>query len=132
MIYMEPNGSSSEEKNVLGEPLEPCSKDPMTGFKRDGHCRDVEGDQGKHQLCAEMTEAFLSFTRKRGNDLQTPQPAFDFPGLEPGDCWCLCVPRWLEAYEAGVAPPVHLEATSQSVLDDVSLEVLREHAVNQN
>lgn len=129
MIYMDENGSGQSEKNVLGENLEPCSKDPMTGFIRDGHCREIGQDRGRHQICAEMTEEFLKFSQARGNDLITPRPEYDFPGLEPGDSWCVCVARWLEAHEKDKAPPVHLEATSQAVLDDVPLKVLEEHAV---
>lgn len=132
MIYMETNGTGEEEKNVLGEPLEPCSTEPMTGYLRDGHCRDVDGDRGRHQLCARMTEEFLEYSKARGNDLVTARPEFDFPGLEPGDRWCVCVARWVEAYEDDVAPPVHLEATSRAVLDDVSLDVLKSKSVDSD
>lgn len=118
------------EKNVFGDPLVTCSDDPKTGYTRDGYCREIEGDVGSHQLCAVMTEEFLSYTKKRGNDLVTPQPQFDFPGLSPGDRWCLCVGRWVEAHDAGCAPPVSLEATNEAVLDTVSLEVLREYAAD--
>ncbi|MFB6219286.1 MAG: DUF2237 family protein [Halobacteriaceae archaeon] len=113
------------EENVLGEELAPCSTDPTTGYLRDGHCRSVPGDVGRHELCAVMTEAFLSFTRERGNDLTTPRPELDFPGLEPGERWCLCVGRWVEAHEAGRAPPVVLAATHAAVLDEVPLDTLR-------
>ncbi len=115
------------DRNVFGEDLEPCSRDPMTGYVRDGCCRRIEGDRGRHELCAVMTEDFLSFSRAQGNDLVTPQPAFEFPGLEPGDRWCLCLGRWIEALEADVAPPVILEATHEAVLRDVDPDVLREH-----
>jgi uncharacterized protein (DUF2237 family) len=113
------------DRNVLGDTLETCSDDPKTGYLRDGCCRPVEGDAGRHELCAVMTEAFLSFTRSMGNDLSTPRPWANFPGLAPGDRWCLCVGRWVEAHEAGRAPPVVLAATSEAVLDEVRLETLR-------
>ena len=116
------------DENVLGEPLAPCSEDPMTGFERDGFCRALARDPGRHEVCAVMTEEFLSFTRAQGNDLTTPRPRLNFPGLEPGDRWCLCVPRWVEAREAGVAPPIVLEATNADVREDVLLETLRTHA----
>jgi len=119
------------ERNVLGDPLMTCSDNPKTGYGRDGYCREVEGDVGCHHLCAVVTEGFLRFSKKRGNDLVTPQPAFDFPGLEPGDRWCLCVGRWVEAHEEGCAPPVLLEATNESVLNDLPLEVLREYAADE-
>jgi uncharacterized protein (DUF2237 family) len=117
------------DENVLGDPLEPCSTDPTTGYDRSGYCRAVDGDAGRHHLCAEVTEEFLAFTRRQGNDLTTPRPGLGFPGLEPGDRWCLCVARWVEARDAGVAPPVVLEATNAAVLDEVTLETLRAHAV---
>lgn len=122
--------SEEGEQNVLGEPLEPCSTDPETGYLRDGHCRHLRRDPGRHEVCAVVTEAFLSFSTTRGNDLVTPREELGFPGLEPGDRWCLCLPRWLEAREAGVAPPVVLAATTAGVLDEVSRETLREHAVD--
>lgn len=115
------------EQNVLGTELQPCSHDPETGYLRDGYCRDLEDDRGRHELCAVVTERFLSFSEAQGNDLVTPQPALGFPGLEPGDRWCLCVGRWLEAHRAGVAPPVVLEATNESVLSEVAAETLKEH-----
>jgi uncharacterized protein (DUF2237 family) len=116
------------ENNVLGDPLEPCSENPPTGFLRDGHCRSVPRDPGRHEICAVMTEDFLEFTEVMGNDLSTPRPELNFPGLEPGDRWCVCVPRWIEAMEGRQAPPVVLESTVESVLDEVSLATLREHA----
>jgi len=115
------------DRNVLGGELRPCGTDPVTGYLRDGHCRDVDGDVGEHTLCAVLTAEFLTYSRDRGNDLITPRPEFDFPGLEPGDRWCLCVGRWVEALEAGVAPPVVLEATDESVLRAVDAEDLRDH-----
>lgn len=116
-------------KNVLGTPLEICCTDPMTGFYRNGRCETGREDHGLHTVCAEMTEAFLVFSASRGNDLSTPQPGLRFPGLRPGDRWCLCVTRWREALEEGIAPPVHLEATHISALEFVDLEDLRRHAV---
>ncbi|ELY45051.1 DUF2237 family protein [Natronorubrum sulfidifaciens] len=115
------------DRNVYGGDLEPCSTEPMTGFLRDGCCRRVEGDRGRHELCAVMTEPFLEFSRENGNDLITPKPEFDFPGLEPGDRWCCCLGRWLEAVEADCAPPVVLEATHEAVLRDVEPDLLRAH-----
>ncbi len=113
--------------NVLGEELQPCSRAPLTGFYRTGACETGPDDLGTHVVCAVMTEDFLAFTRARGNDLSTPRPELRFPGLAPGDRWCLCVSRWKEAREAGVAPPVVLEATHARALDVVSLGELREH-----
>ena len=109
-------------KNVLGNDLETCSLSPRTGFYRDGCCNTGRGDVGLHVLCAEMTESFLEFSKAHGNDLTTPNPMFDFPGLKPGDRWCLCVLRWKEALEAEVAPPVVLAATHISTLEFVGLE----------
>jgi len=113
--------------NVLDEPLAPCSHDPLTGFFRDGCCNTSDQDLGRHTVCAVMTEAFLEFSRERGNDLITPRPEFGFPGLQPGDRWCLCAARWLEAWQAGVAPRVVLEATHRETLSIVSLDMLRSH-----
>jgi len=120
-------GGGTDEQNVYGGDLEPCSTDPETGYLRDGHCRDVDGDVGAHTLCAVMTANFLQYSRDRGNDLITPRPEFAFPGLEPGDRWCVCVGRWLEALDAGAAPPVVLEATNESVLARVDPDDLRSH-----
>ena len=119
----------AEAKNVLGTPLETCCTAPMTGFYRDGLCNTGAGDFGAHIVCAQMTEEFLRFTRSRGNDLGTPVPAYDFPGLKPGDRWCLCASRWKEALDAGVAPPVVLAATHASAIEHVSLAELKAHAV---
>ena len=118
-----------EAKNVLGGPLQVCCTDPMTGFYRDGTCRTGPEDVGTHVVCARLTDAFLQFSKGRGNDLMTPRPAFDFPGLKDGDRWCLCASRWKEAYEADVAPPVILEATHERALDVVSLDALKAHAL---
>lgn len=120
----------SQAKNVLGTDLQPCSADPLTGFYRDGCCNTGFEDQGLHIVCARVTDEFLEFSQQRGNDLSTPIPHFGFPGLRPGDCWCLCVLRWKEAFEAGVAPPVVLEATHISALEFVDMEDLEAHAVS--
>jgi hypothetical protein len=122
--------SDEQERNVLDDPLEPCSTDPETGYLRDGHCRHLRRDPGRHEVCAVVTEEFLAFSKSRGNDLVTPRPELSFPGLESGDRWCLCLPRWLEARAAGVAPPVVLAATTAGVLDEVDLETLRAHAAD--
>lgn len=114
--------------NVLGLPLETCSLDPKTGFYRDGCCETGPDDLGVHIVCAEMTAEFLSFSKLQGNDLITPRPEYQFPGLKPGDRWCLCASRWREALDAGVAPPVFLAATHQKALDFVTLEDLQQHA----
>lgn len=116
--------------NVLGDVLQPCCESPATGFYRDGLCRTGPDDLGRHVVCASMTLEFLEFSRARGNDLMTPVPEFGFPGLKPGDCWCLCADRWREAFEAGVAPPVRLTATHESVLEHVRLEDLKPHALD--
>jgi uncharacterized protein (DUF2237 family) len=115
-------------RNVLGGPLQPCSFDPLTGWRRDGCCHTDAHDLGGHTVCARMTPAFLNHQLERGNDLITPRPALRFPGLKPGDRWCVCVRRWREAYENGYAPPVVLECTHERTLDVVPLEWLREHA----
>lgn len=115
--------------NVLGAELQACSYDPLTGFFRDGCCRTDAHDHGRHVVCARVTAAFLAFSRERGNDLSTPRPEHRFAGLQPGDRWCLCALRWKEALEAGVAPPVQLEATHARVLDVVTLEQLKAHAL---
>jgi uncharacterized protein len=117
--------------NVYGGDLEPCSFDPVTGFQRDGWCRSGARDYGMHVVCAVMTEEFLEFTLSRGNDLVTPQPQWLFPGLRPGDRWCVVAERWNEALEAGVAPPVVLEATHASALEFVAMEDLEAHALRE-
>lgn len=115
-------------KNVLGTALESCCTSPMTGFYRDGTCHTGPQDRGVHVVCAELTEAFLSYTKAQGNDLSTPQPLYNFPGLNPGDKWCLCAARWKEAMEDGVAPPVVLASTHEAALKYVPIETLKEHA----
>lgn len=117
-----------EAKNVLGGELEICCGAPMTGFYRDGKCNTGVNDRGLHVVCAEMTPEFLEFTKRQGNDLSTPHPAFGFPGLQPGDCWCVCVSRWQEALDAGVAPPVVLASTHAVALQTVTLEDLKAHS----
>jgi uncharacterized protein len=119
----------SKAHNVLNGPLETCGTDPVTGFYRNGCCDTGGEDVGIHVVCAEMTAEFLAFSASRGNDLSTPVPHFGFPGLRPGDRWCLCVERWREALDAGLAPPVILEATHISALEFVSLDDLKAHAV---
>jgi uncharacterized protein (DUF2237 family) len=114
--------------NVLGGTLEPCSSDPVTGFFRDGHCNTCAADRGSHTVCAVVTEEFLALSKYLGNDLSTPRPEFRFLGLKPGDQWCLCAGRFLQAHAEGCAPRVHLEATHKRALEIVPLEVLEQHA----
>ncbi len=115
-------------RNVLGGELAPCGMDPLTGYYRNGKCDTGAGDTGMHTVCAQMTEAFLAFSKSVGNDLSTPIPDADFPGLKPGDQWCLCLERWRQALEAGAAPRIVLAATHVSVLEYVSKHTLHEHA----
>ena len=115
--------------NVYGETLQTCSLWPLTGFLRDGDCRIGPSDVGRHGVCAQVTDEFLEFTKHRGNDLSNPHPAAGFPGLKPGDRWCLCVDRWKEAEENGCAPPVILAATHSQVLNRVSLAQLERRAL---
>jgi uncharacterized protein (DUF2237 family) len=117
-------------RNVLGERLEPCSIAPVTGFFRNGCCDTSAEDLGSHTVCAVMTAEFLAFSKSRGNDLSTPAPAFGFPGLKPGDRWCLCAPRWQEALDAGRAPRVALRATHEGALEYCALADLKRHAVD--
>lgn len=118
----------NEARNVLGAPLRVCGESPPTGFLRDGLCHTGTHDLGSHTVCALMTEAFLDYSREQGNDLTTPVPEYAFPGLKPGDRWCVCAVRWLEAAEAGVAPPVILDATHERALRKISLGDLIYHA----
>ena len=120
----------TEATNVVGGKLETCCTSPMTGYYRDGKCNTGGGDFGAHTVCAQLTEEFLQFTKSKGNDLRTPVPEFNFPGLKPGDCWCLCASRWKEAMDAGVAPPVVLAATHALTLEYVSLDELKQHAAD--
>ncbi len=117
-------------RNVFGETLESCSDEPLTGFFRDGCCNTGRQDAGAHTVCVEVTRPFLEFTRFRGNDLSTPRPEFAFPGLKPGDRWCLCAARWLKAHEHGMAPRVFLRATHERTLDIVPLEILKTYALD--
>jgi hypothetical protein len=116
--------------NVLGEPLAPCSEQPLTGFFRDGCCNTGKEDLGSHTVCTRVTAEFLEFSRSRGNDLSTPHPEFGFPGLKPGDQWCLCAARWQEALQAGAAPRVVLQATHAAALRVVKLADLKKHALD--
>lgn len=124
--------NADAQLNVLGEPLQSCCTNPMTGFYRSGSCETGPQDFGAHVVCAEVNAEFLAFSKLRGNDLSTPQPDFGFPGLKPGDRWCLCAARWVEAQEAGMAPPVKLTATHERVLEFISFEVLKQHALDLN
>jgi uncharacterized protein (DUF2237 family) len=119
----------TEALNVLGKPLKDCSFDPLTGYFRDGCCKTSSVDAGSHVICARVTKEFLDFSFSQGNDLMTARPAYQFPGLQPGDQWCLCAMRWKEAFDAGLAPPVVLESTHQRALHFVTLEQLQSHAV---
>ena len=118
--------------NVLGSPLQTCSLDPVTGWFRDGCCETQAADQGRHLVCAIMTEAFLVFSKSRGNDLSTPRPEYNFPGLKSGDRWCLCLERWKEAHAAGKAPQVVLDATHQMALERVPLDIFQKFAHEDN
>lgn len=117
--------------NIRGEALQGCSDDPVTGYYRDGFCHTGESDVGTHVVCAEVTEEFLAFTRSRGNDLSSPAPWFRFPGLKPGDRWCLCALRWKEAHDVGVAPPIVPEATHVAALEYVDEDVLERFAIRR-
>jgi len=120
----------SSQRNVLGGPLEMCGTDPVTGFFRTGCCETSADDVGSHTVCARMTDEFLAFSSARGNDLSTPRPDWGFPGLKPGDQWCICAARWKEALEAGVAPPVILAACNEAALEIVSIDDLKANALN--
>ena len=120
----------AEARNVLGGELVPCSLDPVTGFYRNGCCETGPHDTGLHTVCAVMSEAFLAYSKSMGNDLTTPQLAYGFPGLKPGDRWCLCAPRWKEALDAGMAPQLVLESTHEETLAIVTLGVLKDFAVS--
>ncbi|HSG32183.1 MAG TPA: DUF2237 domain-containing protein [Thermodesulfobacteriota bacterium] len=120
----------SNQKNVFGEDLQDCSLKPLTGFFRDGCCNTDATDLGLHVVCVEVSEQFLEFSRIKGNDLSTPNPDLQFPGLKPGDRWCLCALRWKEALDAGVAPPVILSSTNEVVLELISLEDLKKYAID--
>ncbi len=121
----------SQALNVLEQPLQPCSLDPLTGFYRDGCCNTGPEDLGKHTMCVVLTQEFLTFSKAKGNDLSTPRHEWGFPGLKPGDRWCLCLERWIEALQADAAPGVVLAATHENVLDRLSLETLVMYAVDR-
>lgn len=121
----------TQARNVIGGQLETCCTAPMTGFYRDGVCRTGAGDMGAHVVCSQVTEEFLAFSKSKGNDLSTPAPVYGFPGLKPGDRWCLCASRWKEALDADMAPPVVLSATHASALEYVSLAELKQHALDR-
>ncbi|EAQ25093.1 MULTISPECIES: DUF2237 family protein [unclassified Roseovarius] len=121
-----------EARNVLGEALEPCSSAPLTGYFRDGHCNTCAEDHGSHTVCALMTAEFLAFSKYVGNDLSTPRPEFQFPGLKPGDQWCLCAARFLQAHDEGCAPMVRLDATHVRALEIVPLEALQQNAAPES
>lgn len=123
-----PDTQTQQQSNVLGGPLLACSYAPLTGYFRTGCCEAAPEDIGRHVICVKVSAQFLAFSKERGNDLSTPRPALRFAGLKPGDRWCLCAQRWLEAYEAGAAPAVVLAATHRAALEVVSLEVLLQHA----
>ena len=122
--------SEEDQLNIFNEPLEACSFDPVTGFFRSGCCETSEQDTGSHTVCAIMTEEFLKFSKSKGNDLSTPVPEFDFPGLNSGDRWCLCAARWLEAYEAGSAPSIIARATHRRALEIIPMEVMKEFSLD--
>jgi len=121
---------SENNSNVLGEPLEICGEDPMTGYFRDGSCRTDKNDYGSHTVCAFVTEEFLEFSKIKGNDLKTPRPDLNFQGLKEGDSWCLCANRWLEAYQNGAAPKIKLRSTNIKALDVISIDILKANAVD--
>lgn len=119
--------SDSDQQNVYGTELLPCSNNPQTGYLRDGYCHEHPQDRGCHELCAVVTDEFLEYSKAQGNDLITPRPELNFPGLEPGDRWCVCLGRWTEAEREGVAPPVVLEATTEAVLAEIPFSTLLDH-----
>lgn len=121
-----------EPVNVLGEPLESCGDNPLTGYFRDGKCNTCEQDVGSHTVCIEVSKAFLEYSRFKGNDLSTPVPAFEFPGLKAGDSWCLCAGRWLEAYEDNMAPRVYLMRTHKRALEVIDMSLLKQFAADLN
>jgi len=130
-IYPIKSNDMNSTKNVFGQPLKSCCTDPMTGFYRTGKCQTGPNDRGLHLVCAVMTQDFLDYTKAKGNDLSTPNAAYRFPGLKAGDKWCLCISRWLEAHEAGVAPLVDLEGTHQAALNYTTLSLLQEYQVEK-
>lgn len=121
-----------QQTNVFGELIEECCSDPITGYFRDGFCRTDDHDRGSHTVCARVTESFLNYSKRRGNDLSTPRPEYQFPGLVDGQAWCLCAARWLEAQQAGCAPRVYLRRTNSKALEIVPMDLLSEHAADLN
>ena len=119
------------DKNIFGEPLKSCCKNPLTGYFRDGYCKTNKSDYGSHTVCVEITNEFLIFSKSRGNDLITPNPIYNFPGLKAGDKWCLCALRWQEAFESGCAPKVELEATDEKALKYIKINDLIMHAIKK-
>ena len=124
--------SVEKQKNVFGEEIETCCESPITGFFRDGFCHTDDTDEGVHTICVSMTEDFLEFSKSKGNDLSTPRPEFNFPGLKEGDGWCLCAERWVEAYEVSMAPKLYIKRTNLRTLDIVPLEILKKFAFDLN
>ena len=124
--------SVEKQKNVFGEEIETCCESPITGFFRDGFCHTDDTDEGVHTICVSMTEDFLEFSKSEGNDLSTPRPEFNFPGLKEGDGWCLCAERWVEAYEVSMAPKLYIKRTNLRTLDIVPLEILKKFAIDLN
>ena len=124
--------SVEKQKNVFGEEIETCCESPITGFFRDGFCHTDDTDEGVHTVCVSMTKDFLEFSKSKGNDLSTPRPEFNFPGLKEGDSWCLCAERWVEAYEVSMAPKLYIKKTNLRTLDIVPLEILKKFAIDLN
>ena len=124
--------SVEKQKNVFGEEIETCCESPITGFFRDGFCRTDDRDEGVHTICVSMTKDFLEFSKSKGNDLSTPRPEFNFPGLKEGDSWCLCAERWAEAYEVSMAPKLYIKRTNLRTLDIVPLDILKKFAIDLN
>ena len=124
--------SVEKQKNVFGEEIETCCESPITGFFRDGFCHTDDTDEGIHTVCVSMTKDFLEFSKSKGNDLSTPRPEFNFPGLKEGDSWCLCAERWAEAYGVSVAPKLYIKRTNLRTLDIVPLEILKKFAIDLN
>ena len=122
--------NNTKQKNVLGEPLEVCSENPITGYFRDGCCNTDTSDVGSHTVCTKVTNDFLEFSKNQGNDLSTPRPEHGFDGLKDGDTWCLCAERWLEAYQNGVAPKIKLKSTNIKALEIIDLDYLKTHSVD--
>lgn len=122
--------NKTKQKNVLGEPLEVCGENPITGYFRDGCCNTDTSDVGSHTVCTKVTNDFLEFSKNQGNDLSTPRPEYGFDGLKDGDAWCLCADRWLEAYQNGVAPKIKLKSTNIKALEIIDLDYLKDHSVD--